>query len=264
MGPVLGGLTVQLNLHEWGAVHAVGGPALVATLLAGSSAILNLFFFKETIVLKKENRVASQLWVVNPMSGLRKIGGNDFTRIVCLNLVYVFLFASYEFSFSFYFSLEYHLTALEIGFVFFYLGIWFVLGQGVLVRVLSKRWPPSLLLYTGLAMLPLPLALLGFMPHFSSLWLPLLLLIPITLGTSLVLASLSGLASLTAPVNKQGHAMGILRSFGSLGRAFAPLGGAPLYWVLGAEGAYVILALFLLGLFLYTFFNKKFRLAVKK
>ena len=259
LGPVLGGLTYQWDLRDWGAQHVFGGAAFAAGLLALTSAILNLVYFQETLPHKARHKheVPAAIWIINPLAGLTTLGGKTFRRIVVINLIYIFFFAAYEFSFSFYFALEYDLSALQIGYIFCYLGFWFVLGQGGLVRLLSRYQKPYVLLYIGLMLIPLPLGLLGFVAHFQLLLWPLLLLIPITLGSSLVLAALAGLASLAVPAAEQGHAMGILRSFGSLGRALAPLGGAPLYWFLGADGAYLLLGLALFALLCYTYLHKE-------
>jgi MFS family permease len=54
--------------------------------------------------------------------------------------------------------------------------------------------------------------------------------------------SLTGLASLLSPADRQGLALGVFRSSGALARAVGPLIGAYLYWIFGVRISYVILA----------------------
>ena len=123
------------------------------------------------------------------------------------------------------------------------------------MRLLSRRFAPHLLLYAGLAIQPLPMLFFAF--DTSSLWLSMLLLIPISLGAALNTASLTGLASLTLQGQKQGYGLSLLRSFASLSRALAPLSLAPLYWFMGAKLTYVILGILLFLLLLFICYGKK-------
>lgn len=244
IGPTIGGIFAGL---EWsgqglGANQPFAAPALAAALLSLGSAGLNALLLSET--LRDDLRQQSRAWIENPFRVLRQGFGPDFARIALLNLLYIIVFSAYEFTFSFFYKLEFGLTPQQIGFVFFYLGVLLVLGQGGLVRQLSKRMPSRSILLLGLALMPLPVYLLSFTPP-AVFW-SLLCLAPIAAGASLVQPSLAGLASLAAPDDRQGLALSVLRSFGSLGRALGPLAGAALYWFLGVHLGYLILGLLLL------------------
>ena len=65
-------------------------------------------------------------------------------------------------------------------------------------------------------------------------------------GSSLVTPCLTALVSLYTPTDRQGETLGIFRSLGSLGRAFAPLLAAMIYWRFGSEWPYFGSALVLL------------------
>ncbi len=263
IGPIIGGLAVQSNPSN----HlAIGNPfsyaALVALLFSLLSLILNSWKFRETLSsssqLPKKNYSS---WVTNPWSSFRELSNPPYRQTIWIHLIYVILFSAYEFTFSFYFRLVYGLEPAQIGLLFLYLGILLVIGQGGLVRILSNHLHSYVILGIGLFLVPLPLALFGLAP--PRLWLSLLILIPISLGSSLVLASLSGLASLTAPPLRQGYALGCFRSFGSLGRVLGPLTGALLYGMIGHRLTYTFLGILLSGLFVYTILNLSvFRLKV--
>ena len=64
-------------------------------------------------------------------------------------------------------------------------------------------------------------------------------------GSSLVMPSLSSLASRYVPDDRQGFALGVFRSFGSLARVVGPIAGGLLYYGLGALAPYLIGAVLL-------------------
>ena len=255
IGPMIGGLAVHWNpIENLLTGNPFSGAAFVALLFSLGSLLLNSWKFRETLSFSSQlPKKSHSSWITNPWSSFKELSSPAYRQTIWIHLIYVLLFSAYEFTFSFYFRLEYGLEPAQIGFLFFYLGILLVIGQGGLVRVLSNHLHSYLILGIGLFLVPLPLALFGFSP--PRLWLSLLVLVPISLGSSLVLASLSGLASLTAPPSQQGYALGCFRSFGSLGRVLGPLTGALLYGMVGYRFTYVLLAMLLSGLFVYTLLN---------
>ena len=65
-------------------------------------------------------------------------------------------------------------------------------------------------------------------------------------GSSLVTPSLTALVSLYTPTDRQGETLGVFRSLGSLGRAFAPIAAALVYWKFGSAWPYFGSAMLLL------------------
>ena len=257
LGPVLGGLATLIHLGSWH-IHPFVGPALVASLLSFLSLAFNIYKFEETFKVKEREK---HPWISNPFRSLSKSFNSNFQKIVFIHCAYIFIFSSYEFSFSFFYSLEFNLNAKEIAYIFLYLGFWYVIGQGFLVRILSKRFPPQTLLYIGLISIPLPIVLFGFSsPHIL---LSLFWLIPIPLASSLIMASSAALASLSVSAKEQGHGMGTFRSFGSLARALAPIGTAPLYWYIGAKITYLIFGTMLAFVLVYTLYYKSLLNGIK-
>ncbi len=253
IGPVVGGLSSRWDMSttfpalEF--LHPFSFCALFSFLFSLGSAWLNYRFFHETAPERTEK---STTWLENPMQLFRnKLSIPGFTHLLVVNFFFLFLFSGLEFSLSFFYKLDFHLTPLQIGLVFLYSGMVIVLGQGGLVRYLSGRIHARQMALLGLFLLPLPVGMLSYSP--PSLMLSLLWLFPISLGASLVQPSLSSLSSLMSPMDRQGLALGVFRSSGSLARAVGPLAGAYLYWFMGIHFAYTLLALslflsFLLGL----------------
>jgi MFS family permease len=61
-------------------------------------------------------------------------------------------------------------------------------------------------------------------------------------GSAAVMPSLSALVSRYSPAERQGMAMGIFRSMGSLARALGPILGGLVYWKLGNQVPYPLAA----------------------
>lgn len=241
-GPVIGGLSAGAPLPQltpW-LGHPFTTPALVALALSALSALLNLLFFVET--RSGDHRAQ---WIAHPLQALRERATRpQLGPVLLLNLAFVLVFSAFEFTFTFFFKLRFGLSPREIGFIFLYIGLLLVLGQGGLVRALSKRIGPARMLAAGLVLMPLPALLLAWTaPELS---LALLCLAPLALGSSLIQPALASLASLVSAENEQGFNLSLLRSAGSLGRAVGPAIGALLYFYLDVRIAYaVIAALFL-------------------
>ena len=69
-------------------------------------------------------------------------------------------------------------------------------------------------------------------------WVLYLGLLFLAVGSALVMPCLSSLVSRYAPASRQGLALGVFRSMGSLARAVGPILGGLLYWRLGSGAPY--------------------------
>ncbi|MCB1175519.1 MAG: MFS transporter, partial [Leptospiraceae bacterium] len=257
LGPMIGGLLALVpvdglvgslpGLHTFSI--AAGGAFLIALL----SAALNAAYLSETLSVEHRRE---HPWIENPVTVARRNFRQPvYFLILNLNLLYLICFSAFEFGFSFFYKLDFGLQPAQIGLVFFYIGIVLVLGQGGLVRVLAKRMHSKKILITGLVLMPLPLALFAWTAPY--VWLSLLALLPVILGAALFQPGISGLLSLHTPPDRQGLALSTLRSFGSLGRALGPILGAALYWYAGIQTAYLVIAIVLAFLTIWSFFLKQ-------
>ena len=241
IGPMIGGISslwkLDEMLPEFVFLHPFSGCAIISFFLSILSAVRNVTSFKETITQKS---ISEDRWIRNPFSVLKDVRNEGFLYLVLVNFFYILIFSGFEFSLTFYYKLDFHLDPFQIGFIFLYLGFLIALGQGGLVRYLTPILHEKKLAITGLALLPVPLIILGY--SAPSVTLSLFMLLPIALGSAMTMPSLTGFASILSPEDKQGLSMGIFRSSGSLARAVGPLSGGYLYWIFGVESAYWILA----------------------
>ncbi|MBE7437210.1 MAG: MFS transporter [Spirochaetales bacterium] len=253
IGPLVGGLAAQVDMREWldfPYLHPFSFCALVSLILSALSAVRNYTSLKETLPAGGSGEVRGFF------AQARQVRGGVH-RIVLLNFIYLFIFAGYEFTVTFFYKLDFHLSPLQIGFIFLYIGLLIAVGQGGLVRILSRRYTERWLCLVGIALVPLPLFL--FSLSAPSVLFSLLLLAPITLGTALFQPSITALASLVAQENQQGLVMGYVRSSGSLARAVGPILGSILYWAYGIVVTYSVLAIFMCLAFFLTLTLKEAR-----
>jgi len=253
VGPLVGGLAAQIDLRNFfnfTYLHPFSFCAFASLVLSLLSAARNYFSLQETLPRGASGEARGFLTQARQVDP-------GVHRIVFINFIYLFIFAGYEFTVTFFYKLEFDLSPLQIGFIFLYIGILIAAGQGGLVRALSRRFGERQLCLAGIALVPLPLYF--FSLSAPSVLLSLLLLAPITLGTALFQPSITALASLVAPENQQGLVMGYVRSSGSLARAVGPILGSILYWAYGIVVTYSALALFMVLAFFLTLRLKEAR-----
>jgi MFS family permease len=247
-GPLLGGLASQINLMTYFPdavfLHPFSFCALISFVLATLSALRNFTSFKETLPPKSSSAVIDPDLIKKPsVNAVPDIHRKDFNFITLIYFVFILMFSGFEFSLSFLYKLKFDLSPAYIGFIFLYSGMILVLGQGFLVRRLTAAKREKAVLMAGLILMPLPLIFLAYTQW--GLWFSLLMLFPVTLGASLVQPALSGIASLYAPAESQGLAMGNFRSAGSLARAIGPGVSSLFFWMWGFPVAYAILTIFI-------------------
>ena len=253
IGPALGGLAARVNFteifHDVKMFHPYSFCSLISVCLSGGSAIFNFILFRETLHRKGKSHV----WINNPIKTIQTdLNIKGIHYLFLMNFFYMLTFTGFEFTITFFYKLSFGLSPTEIGFIFFYLGILLAIGQGGLVRVLTPKMGERTMALIGLFLMPLPVYLMAFCaPH---VYLSLICLLPISIGASLIQPALSGLTSLMTPTDRQGLALSVLRSTGSLARAMGPLAGAYLYWNYGIKTTYQVQAI-ALGLVFFLAFK---------
>ena len=109
----------------------------------------------------------------------------------------------------------------QTGWIFFYVGFLGVVMQGGVLRRLLRRPIEKQLAVTGAAILAISMYFLPTTP--PSLGMLLLVCTGISIGNSLVIPTMNGLASRTSDAHTQGRVLGLIASAGSLGRFIGPL-----------------------------------------
>ncbi|MCH2107216.1 MAG: MFS transporter [Planctomycetes bacterium] len=219
------------------------------TYLAVASAVMaaiNLFWvisrFPET--LPEERRGESQR-SLNPIARLRELELPGVVKTNWVYFLYLVAFGAAEFTITFLAAESLDYTRQDLGKVFVFIGLVIAFVQGGLVRRLAPKYGERRLIQVGLiATLPSFLLVAAARDAASEglLYAGLFLM---AVGSAFAMPCLSALASRYAPADRQGLALGVLRSMGSLSRAIGPVLGAALYWRFGASLPYHAGAAFL-------------------
>lgn len=252
IGPALGGAAAGLDLtraipgsEAWG-VTPFSGAASFAFVLALINAVWAVFLFPET---NPKGRRASghEGRTLNPFGKLHELVFPGVKALFLAHFVYSSAFGAMEFSLVFLATEHLGYKPLDNALLFVFIGLTIALVQGGLVRRLVPKLGERVVAVRGLAVTVLGFAALGavpFAPRALPLWLGAGL---VAIGTSLVMPSFSSLASRYVPDDRQGFALGVFRSLGSLARVVGPLAGGLLYYTLGGWSPYLLGGLVLLA-----------------
>ena len=121
--------------------------------------------------------------------------------------------------------------------MFVFVGLLIAFVQGGLVRRIVPRLGERRVALTGMIITIPGYLLVGATHGVGQLYLGLACL---AVGSALVMPCMSSLVSRYAPAHRQGLALGVFRSMGSLARAVGPILGGVLYWRLGSSGPYYV------------------------
>jgi len=247
VGPALGGLAYGWDVSEglgeaWQArgVNRFSGAAAVAFALALFNWVWAVRRFPETLKARADVKVeAGERRSLNPFAALKRI---DLPGVRALNLgylVYLTAFGAMEFTLVFLSNEHLDYGPRQNAMMFVFIGLTIALVQGGVVRRIVPRLGERKVALGGMALtLPGFLAIAAVTETGSAAVLYGGLLL-VAVGSSLVMPSLSTLASRYVPDDRQGFALGVFRSFGSLARVAGPIAGGLLYYGLGSAAPYL-------------------------
>jgi MFS family permease len=204
-GPALGGLV--------GGVFGFAAPMFVAAALAAANGLFIALFVPESRQGASETglqagrlfahvRLAPFLWCL--VASFTAIG--SFSILTTL--------------FALYLNHRFGLGIAATGTIFAGVGLLGAMVQGGLIGRLAPRFGESSLAASGAVFLTCGLAGMALAPSVPPM---LAAVAAVGLGNSLLMPSLSSLASRAADPSRQGRALGILQSCGSLARFLGPM-----------------------------------------
>jgi MFS family permease len=247
IGPAIGGAASMVDLTRlcpeglaWG-LNPFSFAALVSFVLSIVNFVWVAARFPETLEEGNRSRFGFSF---NPLSNMT--ADNPASRsVIWMNLSFTTVFSALEFTLTFLALERLHFGPVENISLFVFGGVmmtgvqWFLArrnsgGQGDGMRRLVM-WGVVLTL-AGMAALALAdEIILFFTGQLLKSW-----------GLGLLAPTLTSMASLYTPPNKQGAIMGAYRAAGSLARAVGPVVGAVLYWGMGSRVTYLAGAFVLL------------------
>lgn len=210
IGPALGGWLGQQQFSL--PFFVAGGLALIIWPFA-------FLYLPETLSLTKS--IPQNITANTSATELN----NTLFLLFILILILNFSTTMFEATFVYFAAMRADFGPKEIGLLFTVLGIVAVIIQGGLIGRLSKRFGDMNLMKGGLLLSAAGLILILFSSNMTSL---LLTSSIYHIGTSLIGPSSSSLVTQYSKQN-QGTSLGIMQSFGSLGRIAGPVTGGILY-----------------------------------
>lgn len=212
LGPVLGGYLAS-------ATHSAAAPFWFSGVLGMVNVLLVTLFLPETRLVG--SAVRKRFHFLKGVSNIRAAFRDRDARLVYLAS---FLFVS---GFAFFTSFigillvnRFGQSEVQIGSFFGFVGIWIVITQGFLLRVLSGRYTERVILRVSLLVLAGTIFVSPFAPDI--VW--LFALVPfLSIPNGLSMANMAALISKSISSDKQGAALGINGSLSALSQGIVPL-----------------------------------------
>jgi DHA1 family tetracycline resistance protein-like MFS transporter len=215
LGPAIAGILSKYGVHV---------PFYVAAALSLANSIALYFLLPESIksgshvVSEKKNRIVELIESLKE----REFG--------VINLVYFLLITAFSimtYAFVLFTAFRYGYNAEQNGYLFTFVGVISIIGQGFLFGHLVKRIGEANLTVIGCILMVISLFIFPFFgPSFGGLAALLGVCTILSIGNAFASPSLTSLASKISSDDKQGSSMGIMQSGASLARAIGPtIGG---------------------------------------
>jgi DHA1 family tetracycline resistance protein-like MFS transporter len=219
IGPALGSVLGPLGITL---------PFWVAMGVALANALLVLLFLPETRTVRAlDGAPERRRGFFSGWQDAARYGA--VLRLALINLLLTIAFTAMESVFALFAQHLFGWTAMQIGYIFTYVGAIVVIMQGGLVGQLVKRLGEQRLLQAGLVLLGAGLLLLAFSTHVA---LVLLALGILSIGDGAANPTVSALLSFASPEDAQGETLGLAQGVGGLGRIVGPLMAGGLYTLL--------------------------------
>lgn len=243
VGPAIGGLLAQWSYDlDWAAHASLGlnpfsGCAAVALVLSLFNLVWAARRFPETLPPEKRGVSEVRASARHPFRALSTI---DRPGVRSTSLAYFLYFAAFgamEFTLVFLARERFDFSERDNAMMFVFVGLTIALVQGGMVRRMAPKYGERRVAAIGMALTVPGFVLVGAAGSVGLLYAGLAFL---AVGSAFVMPCLSALVSRYSPAERQGLALGIFRSLGSLARAIGPIAGGLLYWKLGGVGPYYV------------------------
>jgi DHA1 family tetracycline resistance protein-like MFS transporter len=216
-GPAIGGITSKYGVHI---------PFFIAASLSMIAALAVYF------VLPESRKFGTLPETVQGGRIAQLLGALKEREFGTVNLIYFLLVTAFSImttAFVLYTAYTFGYNAEQNGYLFALVGITAVIGQGVLFHMLVKKFGETRLTAFGCILMAASFFCIPFVtPAFAGLAGLIGVCVALAFANSLASPSLTSLASKITHEHKQGSALGILQSGGSLARAIGPTIAGPL------------------------------------
>jgi DHA1 family tetracycline resistance protein-like MFS transporter len=217
LGPALAGILSGYGVHV---------PFYFAAGLSFANAMALYFFLPESVKPGSYVEKPKTSRIVDIFRSLQD------KRFGLLNLDYFLLVTAFSimtYAFVLFTSYRFHYDAAQNGYMFMFIGIIAVFGQGLFFGRLERSFGESRLIIAGCVMMAAALFLMPIIgPEYGGLAALMAVGALLSLGNSLASPAITSLASRISNEDEQGSKLGIMQSGASLARAIAPMIGGVL------------------------------------
>lgn len=215
IGPVLGGFLADPSVVSW---FSFVTPFFFAALLVCMNLILVKYNFPETLLTPNKNaRVSFFAGFVNLTKAFKHL---ELRNIFFVVFLFTFGFAFFTQFFQVFLIKKFSYDQSDLGMLFGFIGINIALTQGILVRILSKKFSPAQVTIVSILLLSFAFIIL-LVPDTQ---MGLYLVIPgVAISQGLVSPNLSAIISNSVSPSKQGETLGMQQSLQSLAQAIPPI-----------------------------------------
>ena len=240
IGPFIGGiLSDPANViggpfnNEFWRTHPYFLPCLFSSVLSAVSLVLAIFRLPESLPMeKRDTKIESPLEttkkIMKNLIGIRDLNPN-IRVLILVNAIFLLSFSMMQATFILFTGMEINKGGLEYdekmnGYLFAYVGLIGVIVQGGLIRILSKKFGNSVLMFLGIISVGIGLTWIPYL-NPNPLMIVLLVMTFIALGNGLFQPTQSTLLTMEARgVGVDlGRVMGSQEGFGALSRVIGPL-----------------------------------------
>ena len=216
LGPGIAGILSKFSIHL---------PFYVAAALSLTSAIAALFLLPES--LAKRAGEGQREGSLGPLAALGRLRERAFLNINVTYFLLITAFSIMTYAFVLYTASRFGYDAEKNGYLFLFVGLISVIGQGLLLGRLVRRFGELVLIAAGCLMMAASLFVIPVVsPDHGGLTALLGVCVLLSLGNAVASPSLSSLVSRISDEDQQGSSLGIMQSGASLARAIGPtLGG---------------------------------------
>lgn len=215
LGPAIAGMLSKYGIHV---------PFYFAAILSFFNATALYFVLPETIKRDRPVPEESKNRLVELLESFQQ---REYGMLILIYFLLITAFSIMTYAFVLYTSFTFGYNAEQNGYLFAYVGLISVIGQGILFGVLAKRVGEGVLAAAGCLLMVGSLFAVPFVSPASG-GLPGLLVgcACLAFGNALASPSLISLVSKISHEHEQGKQLGIMQSGASLARAIGPtIGG---------------------------------------
>lgn len=246
LGPMMGGLIASYT-------HNASAPFFLAGVLGIINLISVTIFLPETRKISEVKK--HNITIFKAVHNIRQaLTDKEASTVYVSNFLYMVGFASFTSFTGIFLVHKFGIGEAGLGTFFAINGIWIVITQGFILRIITKSYNEKQILRFSLIAVAFAISIMPLMPSILFIY----VLIPfIAIPQGLSNANINSLVSKSVSADKQGAALGINSSLSALAQGLIPIFAGGITAFVGVSAPYVIAGVAILFAWKNLFYKKK-------